>query len=314
MKGEFFMFLEDVYKEFIYDLDIKNYSPRTIKGYKNNNKAFLNYLKNEFDIEEVEDITTNHIKSYLMNLKNKGLTELYINNIHKYMRSFFRFLVEEGYVAEKRNPILSVKFMKEPKVIIKTFDDNEINRMIDVYKPNTYLGIRNKLIIMCFVDLGIRNLELCSLTHLNILDTTIKVVGKGTKGRYLYVSPLLKKYMIRYERIKREYFKDKIMTDSNYFLSRNGKVLTTGAIEIIIKNAGEKAKVRKNIRCSPHTIRHYYAQKQLRLGLDVYSLSRLLGHESIVITSRYLQSLNDENIVNLASSTSPLMNIGRNQK
>lgn len=314
MKGEFFMFLEDVCKEFIYDLDIKNYSPRTIKGYKNNNKAFLNYLKNEFDIEEVEDITTNHIKSYLMNLKNKGLTELYINNIHKYMRSFFRFLVEEGYVAEKRNPILSVKFMKEPKVIIKTFDDNEINRMIDVYKPNTYLGIRNKLIIMCFVDLGIRNLELCSLTHLNILDTTIKVVGKGTKGRYLYVSPLLKKYMIRYERIKREYFKDKIMTDSNYFLSRNGKVLTTGAIEIIIKNAGEKAKVRKNIRCSPHTIRHYYAQKQLRLGLDVYSLSRLLGHESIVITSRYLQSLNDENIVNLASSTSPLMNIGRNQK
>ncbi|HEY4549326.1 MAG TPA: tyrosine-type recombinase/integrase [Bacillus sp. (in: firmicutes)] len=282
--------------------------------YKNNNKAFLNYLKNEFDIEEVEDITTNHIKSYLMNLKNKGLTELYINNIHKYMRSFFRFLVEEGYVAEKRNPILSVKFMKEPKVIIKTFDDNGINRMIDVYKPNTYLGIRNKLIIMCFVDLGIRNLELCSLTHLNILDTTIKVVGKGTKGRYLYVSPLLKKYMIRYERIKREYFKDKIMTDSNYFLSRNGKVLTTGAIEIIIKNAGEKAKARKNIRCSPHTIRHYYAQKQLRLGLDVYSLSRLLGHESIVITSRYLQSLNDENIVNLASSTSPLMNIGRNQK
>ena len=68
--------------------------------------------------------------------------------------------------------------------------------------------------------------------------------------------------MIRYERIKREYFKDKIMTDSNYFLSRNGKVLTTGAIEIIIKNAGEKEKARKNIRCSPHTIRHYYAQKQ----------------------------------------------------
>ena len=139
----------------------------SFERYKNNNKAFLNYLKNEFDIEEVEDITTNHIKSYLMNLKNKGLTELYINNIHKYMRSFFRFLVEEGYVAEKRNPILSVKFMKEPKVIIKTFDDNEINRMIDVYKPNTYLGIRNKLIIMCFVDLGIRNLELWMFSYIS---------------------------------------------------------------------------------------------------------------------------------------------------
>ena len=41
--------------------------------------------------------------------------------------------------------------------------------------------------------------------------------------------------------------------------------------------------------------------KEFLLGLDVYSLNRLLGHESTVITSRYLQSLNDENIVNLAS-------------
>ena len=46
--------------------------------------------------------------------------------------------------------------------------------------------------------------------------------------------------------------------------------------------------------------------KEFLLGLDVYSLSRLLGHESTVITSRYLQSLNDENIVNLASSISPV--------
>ncbi|WP_338452378.1 phage integrase N-terminal SAM-like domain-containing protein [Niallia oryzisoli] len=63
------MFLEDIYKEFFYELEIKNYSSQTIKGYKNNNLAFINYLKNEFNIEEVEDITTKHIKSYLMNLK-----------------------------------------------------------------------------------------------------------------------------------------------------------------------------------------------------------------------------------------------------
>lgn len=298
-----------MYKEYLYELDIKNYSPRTIKGYKNNNKAFLNYLKNEFEIEEVDDITSKHIKSYLMNMKKKGLKELYINSVHKCMRSFFRFMVEEGYIAEKRNPILSVKFMREPKVIIKTFNDDEIKRMINVHTKMDYLNLRNRLIIMCFVDLGIRNLELCSLTHLDIMETVIKVHGKGNKERYLYISPLLKKTMIKYERVKHEYFKDKAMIDSNYFLSRNGKMLTVTAIEKIIKEVGQKAKVRDSIRCSPHTIRHYYAQKQLRLGLDVYSLSRLLGHESTVITTRYLQSLNDENIVELASSTSPLSNL-----
>ena len=51
-KWVFSLLLDDAYQEFLYDLKIKNYSPRTIKGYTNNNKAFLNYLKNEFDIEE----------------------------------------------------------------------------------------------------------------------------------------------------------------------------------------------------------------------------------------------------------------------
>lgn len=305
----FSLLLDDAYQEFLYDLKIKNYSPRTIKGYTNNNKAFLNYLKNEFDIEELEDVTSKNIKSYLMFLKNKGLSVLYINNVHKCVRSFFKYLVEEGYIAEKRNPVLSIKFMKEPKVIIKTFDDNEIKKMINSYPTNNYLNMRNRLIIMFFVDLGIRNLELCMLTHLNIMNTVIKIDGKNNKERHLYLSPILKKYMIKYERMKNDYFKDKLMVDNNYFLSRNGKELTVSAIEKIIKEAGLRAKVRKSIRCSPHTIRHYYAQKQLRLGLDVYSLSRLLGHESTVITTRYLQSINDQNIVELAKSTSPLSNL-----
>lgn len=64
--------------------------------------------------------------------------------------------------------------MREPKVIIKTFNDEEIKRMVNVFNSNSYLEIRNKLIIMSFVDLGIRNLELCSLTHLDVMDNVKK--------------------------------------------------------------------------------------------------------------------------------------------
>jgi integrase/recombinase XerD len=303
------MLLEDIYKEFLFDLEIKNFSIRTIKGYRNNNRRFLNFIKNEFNLMEIEDVTTTHIKAYLMNLKKKGLSESYINGIQKNIRSFFRFCVGEGYIAEKRNPVLSLKWMKEAKVLIKTFEDDEVMKMINVYKGGHYLDIRNKLIIMFFVDLGIRNLELCTLTCLDVMETTIKIRGKGNKERHLYISPILKKYMIKYERVKEVYFKDKLMTDSNYFLSQNGKSLTNTAIEIVVRKAGLEAKVRTHIRCSPHTLRHYYAQKQLRLGLDVYSLSRLLGHESTIITNRYLQSIQDEKIIEIARSNSPLMNL-----
>lgn len=303
------MYLEDIYKEFLYDLEIKNYSAKTIKGYKNNNLRFLNYLKKNFQIEEVEDVTSKHIKDYLMFLKNKGNKETYINTIHKNISAFFRFCVNEGYVAEKRNPITNIKRMKEPKVVIKTFSDDEVKKMIGAYKTNTYLQMRNKLIIMFFVDMGIRNSELCNLTHSEVYETVIKIKGKGNKERHLYISAMLKKYMIKYERIKKHYFKDRIAYDSNYFLSQNGKRLTVEMIERIVRKAGEIAKVRKSIRCSPHTLRHYYAQKQLRLGLDVYSLSRLLGHESTVITNQYLQSLKDQEIVDIAKTNSPLMNL-----
>ncbi|MGG4094308.1 tyrosine-type recombinase/integrase [Paenibacillus lautus] len=303
------MLLEDVYKEFLFDLEIKNYSVRTIKGYRNNNRAFLNFLCNEFAVTEIEEVSTSHIKAYLMNLKKKGLSESYINGIQKNIRSFFKFNVQEGYIAEKRNPVLGVKWLKQPKVLIQTFNDDEVKRMISAFKGDYYLSLRNKLILMFFVDLGIRNLELCTLGTLDVRDSVIKIHGKGNKERNLYISPFLKKYIIKYERVKEAYFKDKLMTDSNFFLSQNGRILTVTAIEVIVKKAGEAANIREHIRCSPHTLRHYYAQKQLRLGLDVYSLSRLLGHESTIITNRYLQSIQDEQILELAKTTSPLMNL-----
>ena len=56
-------------------------------------------------------------------------------------------------------------------------------------------------------------------------------------------------------------------------------------------------------------IRHWYSQEQLRNGVDVCSLSRLLGHENITITKRYLQSIKDEDIIDLSLKTSPLMNV-----
>ncbi|WP_367399890.1 phage integrase SAM-like domain-containing protein [Paenibacillus sp. 1781tsa1] len=98
----------------------------TIKGYRNNNRVFLNYLCNEFSVVEIEEINTSHIKAYLMNLELKGLSETYINGIQKNIRSFLKFIVEEGYIAEKRNPVLGLKWMREPKVLIKTFDDDEV--------------------------------------------------------------------------------------------------------------------------------------------------------------------------------------------
>lgn len=300
------MFLQDVIKEFIFEIKLRNYSERTIKGYKNNILKFARYMENEFEIVEIEDITHIHIKSYLNFLKENGLTEVYINTILKNLRSFYKYCFTEEYCL---NVALKVGWLRERKTIIKTFSDDEIRKMMDVYNYSSYIHARNKCIMAILIDTGIRNFELCQLKIIDIRETVIYIMGKGKKERVVPISPYLKKIMIKYERIREGYLKNNILHYDNYFLSYRNKPLTTEAVERIVRLCGEKANVNKNIRCSPHTCKHYFAQAQLRNGLDVYSLSRLLGHENVTITKRYLQGLKDKEVLELGMKSSPLMNL-----
>ena len=300
------MFLQDVIKEFIFEIKLRNYSERTIKGYKNNILKFARYMKNEFEIVEIEEISHVHIKSYLNFLKGNGLTEVYINTILKNLRSFYKYCFTEGYCL---NVALKVGWLRERKTIIKTFSDDEIRKMMDVYNYSSYIHARNKCIMAILIDTGIRNFELCQLKITDIRETVIYIMGKGKKERVVPISPYLKKIMIKYERIREGYLKNNILHYDNYFLSYRNKPLTTESVERIVRLCGEKANVNKNIRCSPHTCRHYFAQAQLRNGLDVYSLSRLLGHENVTITKRYLQGLKDKEVLELGVKSSPLMNL-----
>ena len=95
-------------------------------------------------------------------------------------------------------------------------------------------------------------------------------------------------------------------TEDYYFLSFHGRQLTNSAVEHIIKRHGEGI---EGVRVSPHTCRHYFAQSQLKNGIDVYSLSRLMGHGNIMITQRYLNSMRDDEITVRSIKTSPLMNL-----
>lgn len=299
------MLLKNIIKEYIYDIQCRNYTKRTIKGYTNNLLKWCKYCQEELNLNELEEINHLHIKKYLTLLKNKGLSESYINTILKNIRSFYKYCYKEEYCI---NVSLKVNWLKEPKTVIQTFTDNEVKKMVNYYDNKTYLSCRNKTIMYMLLDTGIRNLELCSLKLTDVRETTIYIYGKGRKERIVPISPLLKKQLIKYERIRSNYLIDNILDYDNYFLSFRYKPLTTEAVERIVKECGKHI-VRDYIRVSPHTCRHYFAQAQLRNGLDIYSLSRLLGHETVNVTKRYLEGLHDEKIIEMGVKSSPLMNL-----
>lgn len=299
---------EDVLKEFLFDCTMRKLSERTLKGYKNNNLGLFRFLKNEYQMTELEEIHHKAIQSYIQFLTDKKLKETYINGLIKSFRAYFRYCYEEKYIQV--NPMDKVKFQKEPITLITTFNDKEVVKMVSFYSGRRFLDIRNKLIMVLLFDTGIRNSELCGLRMSDIRETHINIMGKGKKQRYVPITPIINKVLIKYLRIREEYIKDKFNYETDYLLlSQKGRKLTVETIERIVLEAGLNVGVRAEVRISPHTCRHYYAQAQLRNGCDLFSLSRLLGHSNINITKIYLQSMNEDGFLELTRKTSPLMNL-----
>lgn len=302
------MLNQDVLKEFIFDCRMRKLSERTIKSYKNNNLRFFQFIETEYQITELEDTYPQAIKGYIDYLSSLGRKETYINGILKTMRAYFTYCMNEDYL--RKNPMDKIKFQKEPIPLIVTFNDDEVVRMIKHFNGARFLDIRNKLLMILLFDTGLRNSELCNLKVTDIRDNYIFVNGKGKKERAVPISPILNKQIIKYNRVREHYIKDKFAYQTEYYLlSQKGKKLTVEAIERIVKDCGVACNVRKGIRISPHTCRHYFAQAQLKNGCDLYTLSRLLGHTNPNITKIYLRSMNDDDFLDLAVGTSPLMNL-----
>lgn len=300
------MELKKLISEFLWECEIRKYSSKTIKGYRNNLTYIANYFEQSLELLLIEEIGTPQIRQYFKYQSSKGRKATYLNGQIKVLRAFFKYLIQEEYI--QRNPMLNISWMREKMPLIKTFTNIEVKRMLDVYKERDYLTIRNKAILYMLLDTGIRCSELCMLSLDNINSKSIYVFGKGNKEREVGNSPLLSKVIFRYIQHRNRYFEFKNV-DNRLFLSRTGKPLTVEAVERVIRYAGEKAGINEEIRCSPHTCRHYFAQAQLKNGIDVYSLSRVLGHNNISITQRYLQSISDTDVVDKSIKTSPLMNL-----
>lgn len=268
-------------------------------------KQVKSYLVQKRAVTELESVTSYDLKANLRMKQIAGLQPQSIVSMFKIIRAFFSWCEKEGYLKE--NIASKVETPNVPKKILKGFTGKEVHSMIEAFTYKTYLEARNKAIIAMLADTGIRAMELRGLETVNVKETTILVNGKGNKERIVFVSPALKRILIKYDRMKKQYFKNK-NTTTNYFLSYTGSGLSHVALDSIVKEAGERASVTGK-RVSPHTFRHFYAVTCLNEGkMDVYSLSRLLGHSDISVTQRYLHSMNDEQLSTKAITSSPLMN------
>lgn len=129
--------------------------------------------------------------------KEKNIT---INGSIATLRVFFQYLVDEEYLDEFENPIRRIKNLKEDKTVIVTFNDDEVKRILNDVKEETYSNLRDKLILILLFESGIRVSELWDIKVNDVARKHILIHGKGSKQRLVYISNIMRKYMRKYER------------------------------------------------------------------------------------------------------------------
>ena len=262
----------------------KKYSKLTVNAYRNDLEDFLDFLKFEFDTDKPSKIHYTQIRSWIVSLVEKGISNRSINRKVSALNSYYKFLLKVGDV--ETNPLAKHRALKTSKKIQIPFSENEIEAVLDnIHFEDSFEGIRNKFIIELFYSTGIRRIELVELklNSIDLANKTLKVLGKRNKERFV---PLLESVIETYEKYLESRNSLKSISDHDQlFLTKKGiKIYETLVYRIINEYFSlASSKVKK----SPHILRHSFATHLLNQGADLNAVKELLGHSSLAATQVY---------------------------
>ena len=277
-------------KSFFDYLEIeKKYSSNTIEAYRNDLNVFSRYLSDEFNITNINNTNYSFIRSWIVDLVNKGISNRSINRKITSLNSYFKFVLKIDLINE--NPLTNHKALKTQKKIQLPFSENEMLSVLDLdnYEDN-FTGVRDRLIIDLFYTTGIRRIELIQLKILdvNINNKHIKVLGKRNKERIIPLIDstinILNKYLSCRDELKSE--------ETFLFITNKGKPVYEKLIYRIINKYFDT--ISTKVKKSPHIIRHSFATHLLNNGADLNSVKDLLGHSSLAATQVYTNRSIDE--------------------
>jgi integrase/recombinase XerD len=275
-----------LHDQMLMEMELRNFSPKTIKAYLWNMKAYTrHFMKSPTEMGETE------IKQYLHYLKVvKKVSYSNINIAYSALRFFYVDTLHREWQVEK---IPRPKVGRKLPVVLS----REALQKLFAATPN----LKHRVILMTTYSAGLRVSE---VAHLKITDIDsqrmqIRVEqGKGQKDRYTLLSkellPELRDYYLQYK------------PTTWLFEGKGGNVpLSVGTIQKIFKTAKTNAGIHQP--ATVHTLRHCFATHLLEDGTDIFTLRELLGHKSIHTTLRYIHIQRDH----IQKVVSPLDRMGR---
>ena len=186
-------------------------------------------------------------------------------------------------------------------------EDHEIDKLLKIFDRSHFPEHRDFMMIMLILDTGMRIGECLQVTtdDIDMDDRTICLPAENTKGRRtrcVFFSVKTSKSLQRWLRYKDRYTNSKLL-----FPKKGGLPLEIHSFESAFKRYLGRAGIDKTY--SPHALRNNFAKRCLMNGMDIYTLSRILGHSSISVTENAYLDLTDRDLRHRYQSFSPIENM-----
>ncbi|EKD26725.1 MAG: hypothetical protein ACD_79C01047G0007 [uncultured bacterium] len=303
----------------------KNFSEHTIKAYRTDLSEFLNFIKEQADITQVEELNLNLTKDFLYSLESSGniprrsgfglqktltkeeSSKLKSSNnntrrtvLRKYsaIKSFLKFSRRMKWV--NNNFTSGFKLINKIKRLPKFLSNDEVDKILEQFQNEDWQSKRNLAILEILYGSGVRvsEIEKADYGDLNMVAGLLKVRGKRKKERLVPVGrAAIKAYML-YSKVLSEKIEFNKFTP--LFVNRYFERINQRSIQRLVKKISLMAGTR--ISVTPHVFRHSFATHLLENGMDLRSLQELLGHENISTTQIYTHVSFDQKLKTISNA------------
>lgn len=262
----------------------RNYSSATIESYAKDLAEFQDFMEGQNPDASWTSIQSDDVREWVIYLLDEQrLAASSVNRKLSALRSYYKYLRRMGRVGV--NPMEKVTAPKKRKPLPHFVRESEMDRLLELTKEDrSFIGIRDRLVLMVFYETGIRRAELLGMTDasVDLAARQIKVTGKRNKQRIVPFGEELAREFEAYLNAREEL---QGVKDPMLFVNENGAAVTESQVSNLVKKY--LSMVTTIEKKSPHVLRHSFATAMLNNHADLTSIQKLLGHESVATTEIY---------------------------
>jgi integrase/recombinase XerC len=257
----------------------RGYSDKTLSSYQLQLSAVASQVAEQADhwVELTETQLQLHISSCRKSLKARSLALRVAS-----LRSFYRYLVQQGKLKE--NPASYLQVPKFDKPLPKNLDVDQVNHLLDFDTSEDALACRDKAILELFYSSGLRLDELVSanLQDIDWSEALIRVRGKGNKQRVLPIGRMAVAALKDWLKVRSAYIGSE---PDALFLSKQKNRISHRQVQQRVKLWSERQGLAQHLH--PHMLRHSFATHMLESSSDLRAVQELLGHANLNTTQVY---------------------------